>query len=69
MVSEKPGLIFKLGTKNDELGSNKELHHSDFLMDEESLQYGCKTMIQFVLDNHNGVDIEKIKASDERVKR
>ena len=42
--------------------------NNDFLLDEEALPVGTDVSVQFVLDNMNGIDMEKVYASDEREK-
>ena len=63
---QKPGMIFRLGVGNKAKNITNALHHSDFDLDESALKIGCSVFVQFVLDNQNGVDIEKIKNSDTR---
>lgn len=66
MLEKKPGVIFRLGTRNEAKGITKVVHNDDFDIDEDALCIGCKTFVQFVVDYQNGVDMEKVKASDER---
>lgn len=40
-------------------------HNSDFMIDEDALPIGTDTCVEFVLDNMNGIDKEKIYNSDE----
>ena len=61
-----PSVFFRLGTKNEAKGINQLAHQVDFKLDEDALIYGAQNFVQFVLDNQNGVDIEKAKESDER---
>lgn len=56
-----PSVFFRLGIKNVEKGIIPILHQTDFTLDEDALGYGVDTFVQFVLDNQNGVDTEKIK--------
>ncbi len=63
---ERPAAYFRLGVRNEEKGIVEKIHHSNFMLDEDALEVGCKTMVQFVLDNANGLDMEKIKKSDRR---
>lgn len=60
-VAERPGVFFRLGTRNVEKGITKVVHNDDFNIDEDALEFGCRTFVQFVLDNMQGVDIEKTK--------
>ena len=59
-------MIFRLGVGNKAKNITNALHHSDFDLDESALKIGSSVFVQFVLDNQNGVDIEKIKNSDTR---
>lgn len=61
-----PSVFFRLGIRNEEKGINQLAHQVDFKLDEDALIYGAQNFVQFVLDNQNGVDIEKAKAADER---
>ena len=61
-----PSVFFRLGVKNEAKGIVCTTHQVDFDPDEDALIYGTKAFVQFVLDNQNGIDLEKAKASDER---
>ena len=61
-----PSIFFRVGIINEEKGINQSAHQVDFKLDEDALEDGARTFVQFVLDNQNGIDIEKAKASDER---
>jgi amidohydrolase len=61
-----PSVFFRLGTRNEEKGITQVAHQVDFKVDEDAFIYGAQNFVQFVLDNQNGVDIEKAKESDER---
>lgn len=65
-VTKKPGVFFRLGTRNAEKGCTTLPHNNDFMLDEDALPLGTDTCVQFVLDNMNGADAEKIAASDEK---
>jgi amidohydrolase len=65
-LTKRPGVFFRLGTRNAEKGCTTLPHNSDFMIDEDALVLGSDTCVQFVLDNMNGVDMDKIMASDER---
>ena len=67
-LTKKPGVFFRLGTRNGEKGCTTLPHNNDFMIDEEVLPIGTDTCVQFVLDNMHGIDPEKIAASDERRK-
>lgn len=62
-VEKKPGALFRLGIKNPEKGMISETHLSDFLLDEDVLELGASAFVQFVLDNQNGIDMEKVEQS------
>ena len=62
-VEKKPGALFRLGIRNPEKGMVSETHLSDFLLDEEVLDLGASAFVQFVLDNHNGIDMDKVEKS------
>ncbi|MBQ7768976.1 MAG: amidohydrolase [Oscillospiraceae bacterium] len=68
-LTQKPGVFIRLGTRNAEKGCTTLPHNNDFMIDEDAFPMGTDTCVQFVLDNMNGINIEKVTASDERVKR
>ena len=68
-LTKKPGVFIRLGTRNEEKGCVTLPHNNDFLIDEDAFEVGTDTCVQFVLDNMNGIDTEKIEASDEREKK
>ena len=61
-----PAVMFRLGVGNKEKGIASKLHYQDFMLDEDSLQIGAKTLVQFVIDHQAGIDLKKAKESDER---
>lgn len=65
-LTKKPGVFVRLGTRNEAKGINTLPHNNDFMLDEDALKNGSATCVQFVLDNMNGIDMEKVYASDER---
>ena len=67
-LTKKPGVFFRVGTRNEKKGIVTLPHNNDFMIDEDALQNGSLTCVQFVLDYMNGVDMEKVLASDERKK-
>jgi len=67
-LTQKPGVFIRLGTRNAEKGCTTLPHNNDFMIDEDAFPIGTDTCVQFVLDNMNGIHIEKAIASDERVK-
>lgn len=50
-LTKKPGVLFRLGTRNENKGITSLPHNSDFQIDEDALEIGCKVFVQFVLDN------------------
>ena len=66
-LTKKPGVFIRLGTRNPEKGCVTLPHNNDFLIDEDAFACGTDTCVQFVLDNMNGIDMEKVTASDERM--
>ncbi len=63
-----PSVFFRLGIRNIEKGINQMAHQTDFQLDEDALIYGAQNFVQFVLDNQNGIDMEKANNTDERKK-
>ena len=61
-----PSVFFRLGVRNEEKGITQVAHQVDFRLDEDALIYGAENFVQFVLDNQNGIDMEKLKEADER---
>ena len=53
---EKPGLLFGLGMRNEEKRACFPAHNKDWDIDEDGLQTGVKTFVQFVLDNMDGIE-------------
>ena len=58
-ANEKPGCMFHLGVRNEELGYTVAVHNGKFMIDERALEIGVSAFIQFVLDNMNGIDLPK----------
>lgn len=65
-LTKKPGVFIRLGTRNEAKGITTLPHNNDFMIDEDALDKGSATCVQFVLDNMDGIDKEKIEDSDER---
>lgn len=61
-----PAVFIRVGTRNTEKGITVGLHHQDFQLSEDGLINGTKTLVQFVVDNQKGVDMEKTVKSDTR---
>ncbi len=55
-LTKRPGVFFRLGTKNEAKGITSLPHNSDFMIDEDALIYGSETCVRFVLDNMNGIE-------------
>ena len=54
---KKPGMMFRLGRRNDSDPSTYTAgHNAKFDIDESSLQVGMDIFTQFVLDNMNGIE-------------
>ncbi len=68
-LTKKPGVFIRLGTRNAEKGCTTLPHNNDFMLDEDALPVGTDTCVQFVLDNMNGIDMEKVITSDERTQK
>ena len=68
-LTKKPGVFIRLGTRNEEKGCTTLPHNNDFLIDEEAFSVGSDTCIQFVLDNMNGIDMERVKESEAKTRR
>ncbi|MBQ4518533.1 MAG: amidohydrolase [Clostridia bacterium] len=68
-LTKKPGVFIRLGTRNEAKGCVTLPHNNDFLIDEDAFVTGSDTCVQFVLDNMNGIDMEKVEKSDERVRK
>ena len=67
-LTQKPGVFLRLGTRNEEKACTTLPHNNDFMIDEDAFPIGTDTCVQFVLDNMNGIPMEKVTASDERKK-
>ena len=50
-LTKKPGVFFRLGTRNIQKGITSLPHNNDFMLDEDALPIGSKVCVQFVLDN------------------
>jgi amidohydrolase len=50
-ANQKPGCMFRLGIKNDELGMNHGLHTSLFNVDERGIAVGIAIFKDYVLNN------------------
>ena len=68
-LTKKPGVLFRLGTRNKEKGITALPHNNDFNIDESALPLGSQVCVQFVLDNMNGIDMDKTEKADERKKK
>jgi len=52
---KKPGVLFRLGVRNQEKGFVNDTHSAYFQLDEDVLHLGSRAFVQFVLDNMNGI--------------
>lgn len=66
-LTKKPGVFIRLGTRNAEKGCTTLPHNNDFMIDEDAFSIGTDTCVQFVLDHMNGIDMDEVEKSDERV--
>ena len=57
-LTKKPGVFFRLGTRNIEKGCTTLPHNDNFMIDEDALVSGSNTCVQFVLDNMNGIEFK-----------
>jgi len=57
-LEHKPGVFFRLGTRNEAKGCVTLPHNNDFLIDEDAFLIGSQTCVQFVFDNMNGIGEE-----------
>ena len=57
-AKEKPGCMFELGVRNDELGYTVGVHNERFMLDEDALEVGVNIFVQFILDNMNGIKFD-----------
>lgn len=55
-LTNKPGVFFRLGTRNPEKGVVGLVHNSNFMIDEDALPIGSQVFVQFVIDNMKGID-------------
>ena len=65
-LTKKPGVFMRLGTRNEAKGCTTLPHNNDFMIDEDAFPVGTDALVQFVLDNMNGIDADKVEKSDER---
>ena len=54
-LTKRPGVFFRLGTRNEKKGITSLPHNNDFLIDEDALVHGSDTSVRFVIDNMNGI--------------
>ncbi len=55
-VQKKPGAMFRLGVGNKEKDCVYPQHNDRFNIDEETLKIGSDIFIEFIRQNHNGID-------------
>lgn len=58
-LTKKPGVFFRLGTRNAEKGCTTLPHNNDFMIDEDAFISGSDTCVRFVLDVMNGMKTDK----------
>ena len=56
-AQQKPGCMFELGVRNEELGYTIGVHNEKFMLDEAALPIGSDIFVQFVVDNMNGFTV------------
>ena len=56
-AQQKPGCMFELGVRNEELGYTIGVHNEKFMLDEAALPIGSDIFVQFVMDNMNGFTV------------
>ena len=62
---EKPGLLYGLGMRNVEKGACYPAHTRDWDIDEDGLQTGVKTFVQFVWDHMDGIPGMQLPSREE----
>ena len=48
-LNEKPGFMFRFGTRNEETGCTAALHSPDFKMDEQGMEAAVEAFVAFVM--------------------
>ena len=48
-LTKSPGMIFRFGTRNEELGCTALAHRSDFKIDENGMKYAIQAFCEYVL--------------------
>lgn len=57
LCRRKPGVMFRLGTRNPEMPNTAyPVHNVHFDVDERCFEYGIPTLVNFVLDNQDGIE-------------
>ena len=56
LCRKKPGVMFDLGTRNDDPATALPLHNAGVVFDEGCFETGINVFVQFVLDNMGGID-------------
>ncbi len=57
-LTKKPGVFFRICTRNEDKGFTGMPHNSDWQIDEDALPIGVKVFTQFVIDNMGGLERE-----------
>ena len=56
LCRKKPGVMFDLGTRNDDPATALPLHNAGVVFDEGCFETGINVFVQFVLDNMGGIE-------------
>ncbi len=56
LCRKKPGVMFDLGTRNDDPATALPLHNAGVVFDEGCFETGINVFVQFVLDNMDGIE-------------
>ena len=57
-LGKKPGVFFRLGTRNEAKDCTTLPHNDNFMIDEDALGTGSRVCVQFVLDHMHGINLE-----------
>lgn len=66
-LSKKPGVLMRLGTRNEEKNCTTPPHTGNFMIDEDAFEVGADTFVQFVLDNMNGIDMNEVEKTERKI--
>jgi amidohydrolase len=48
-LTKVPGVFFRFGTRNEELGHTGTAHQNDYTIDEEGMRYGLRAFVAYIL--------------------